>query len=169
MGRDRNDLLQTICTDSYSDETIRKRKDWPGAPRALSGRLRRIAPELRSIGVDVEFGNRGDKRSTRTIAITKNPAQPSAPSVSSATRATVSITPNPADGRADAESAADDTMPSADHTASALPSVKHRDNGTGNDVTDANTRADGSAGPISPRHDTDMDIDLDGTEWGVVA
>ena len=35
-------------------EAIRYTKAWPGAPNALSGRLRRLAPALRGIGIDYE-------------------------------------------------------------------------------------------------------------------
>ncbi len=36
-------------------EAAVRRKGWPGSPSALSGELRRIAPNLREIGVEVEF------------------------------------------------------------------------------------------------------------------
>ncbi len=36
------------------DEDIRHTKVWPGAPNALSGRLKRLAPALRGIGIEYE-------------------------------------------------------------------------------------------------------------------
>ena len=68
-------------------------KHWPDSPRALSGRLRRAAPFLRRIGVDIGFEREGRAR-TRTINITTirdrstpeedgiRPSTPSAPSAS---------------------------------------------------------------------------------------
>ena len=36
--------------------------DWPTTPRALSCKLRRLAPQLRTIGIDVKFDRIGNKR-----------------------------------------------------------------------------------------------------------
>jgi hypothetical protein len=49
-------------------EKAAKRRDWPATPRALSGHLRRLAPNLRKAGVRVTFGRTGNKR-TRTIEL----------------------------------------------------------------------------------------------------
>jgi hypothetical protein len=74
-----------------------KSKTWPDSPRALSGRLRRVATFLRKIGIEIDFDREGRER-TRTINIittttTPSPsapendgAQPSAPSASSASK-----------------------------------------------------------------------------------
>jgi hypothetical protein len=46
-----------------AEETLRRQKGWPANPRALSGSLRRIAPNLRAVGINVEFlGNTGSNR-----------------------------------------------------------------------------------------------------------
>jgi hypothetical protein len=50
-------------------EKVTKREDWPANPRALSGQLRRLAPDLRSIGVEVTFAPRSGQR--RSITITR--------------------------------------------------------------------------------------------------
>jgi len=50
-------------------EKVIKREDWPAHPRALSGQLRRLAPDLRSIGVEVTFPTRTGQR--RPITITR--------------------------------------------------------------------------------------------------
>jgi hypothetical protein len=70
------------------DERISKSKDWPGSPRALSGRLRRAAPFLRKIGIEVKFDHREGRARSRIIRITAPESggmEPSAPSASSAT------------------------------------------------------------------------------------
>lgn len=43
-------------------------KNWPQTPRALSGRIRRAAPGLRRLGIEVEF-NRTGAKGTRTIRL----------------------------------------------------------------------------------------------------
>jgi hypothetical protein len=62
------ELLKTL-TD-LETEHARPSKDWPSNGRALSGRLRRLAPALRSIGIVLSFGREGHDR-RRLITITK--------------------------------------------------------------------------------------------------
>ncbi len=59
--------------DDVVGERQQKSNDWPHSPRALSGRLRRAAPGLRKIGVNLAFDREGRAR-TRTIHITAEPA-----------------------------------------------------------------------------------------------
>lgn len=47
------ELLQTLTALSRSNPT--RSSDWPKSPRALSVKLRHLAPQLRSIGIEVEF------------------------------------------------------------------------------------------------------------------
>ena len=56
--------------NALADEGVRKQRDWPKAPNVLSGRLRRLAPALRRVGVFVEFP-RGSE--TRTVSISTSP------------------------------------------------------------------------------------------------
>jgi len=81
-----SDLLGALA--KAAGERVAKSKTWPDGARALAGRLRRAAPFLRKIGINIRFGREGRMR-TRTIHITTNPnhaalerggAQPSAPS-----------------------------------------------------------------------------------------
>jgi hypothetical protein len=48
-----SELLDALA--GRADEGIRRGRDWPSSPRALSGAVRRIAPNLRAIGLEVEF------------------------------------------------------------------------------------------------------------------
>ncbi len=61
------ELLEQLLT--LAGDRLAKRDDWPANPRALSGQLRRLAPDLRSIGVDVTFAPRTAGR--RSISITR--------------------------------------------------------------------------------------------------
>jgi len=85
-----SDLLGALA--EAAGERVAKSKTWPDSPRALSGRLRRAAPFLRKVGIEIGFDREGRAR-TRTIRIITNPnhaapeyagAQPSASSASSA-------------------------------------------------------------------------------------
>jgi hypothetical protein len=49
-------------------EEIRKQREWPKRPHTLSGRLRRLAPALRRVGIDIQFDRVGASGS-RTIHI----------------------------------------------------------------------------------------------------
>lgn len=48
-------------------------KDWPGSPRVLSGQLRRLAPNLRTLGVCIDFDRDEGKNRTRLILIRWQP------------------------------------------------------------------------------------------------
>jgi hypothetical protein len=48
------ELLQTLANLSPSSSTTRS-SEWPKSPRLLSVKLRQLAPQLQSIGIDVEF------------------------------------------------------------------------------------------------------------------
>jgi hypothetical protein len=67
------ELLAVLA--NFADENLRRGKDWPRTPRGLSGRLRRAAPNLRKIGIDVVFAREGHA-GPRIIHITTLPRQP---------------------------------------------------------------------------------------------
>jgi len=77
-----SNLLDALA--EVAGDRITKSREWPGSPRALSGRLRRAATFLRKIGIEVAFKKEGKAR-TRIVHITASApenagAQPSAPS-----------------------------------------------------------------------------------------
>lgn len=53
------------------EETARRGREWPASARALSGAVRRLAPNLRAVGVDVEFDRATDAGRRRIIRIRK--------------------------------------------------------------------------------------------------
>lgn len=67
------------------DEIV-KGKTWPTSPRALSERLRRVAPTLRSVGIEIEYCREGHER-TRTIRFSVQEGGGMHPSASSASSA----------------------------------------------------------------------------------
>lgn len=105
-----------------TSEATRKLKGWPATPRALSGRLRRGAPNLRKVGIGVDFDRDSGRKRDRTIRLSRAPAE-SAGKPSSAS-SEPSASPNsprdgnglPADGRSDAN-------PRTDYTD--RPTVRH--------------------------------------------
>ena len=61
------ELLVKIENVRYTDAITRNRPGWPKSARALSNQLRRIAPTLRRIGVEVTMGNREGRDRRRII------------------------------------------------------------------------------------------------------
>lgn len=63
-----------IELDRMADDKIKRLKGWPQTPRAVSGIIKRLAPNLRAVGIDVEFGSEGRGRTKRRrIAISREP------------------------------------------------------------------------------------------------
>ena len=62
-----SELLLALA--DHVEEPVRRGRDWPSSPRALSAVLRRIAPNFRAIGVEVEFARGPDSRRRRLIRI----------------------------------------------------------------------------------------------------
>ncbi|MHC4661129.1 MAG: bifunctional DNA primase/polymerase [Planctomycetota bacterium] len=76
-----SDLLEEL--EITAGEKTIKRKGWPKAANRLSGKLRRIAPNLRAIGIDIQFIQTSDKSRKRMIYITKTENIPKTSSESS--------------------------------------------------------------------------------------
>jgi hypothetical protein len=55
---------------------IRNDKPWPKDARAMSGRVRRLAPLLRQAGMEVDFELQGHER-TKVIKLSRKAAQTS--------------------------------------------------------------------------------------------
>ena len=114
------DLLDKLS--EVKGERTAKPKNWPTSPHSLSGRLRRVGPLLRKIGIEIGFDRKG-RAGTRIIRITAmgsstvadhGGTQPSAPSALSAfvlngneikgfDDTTVRTVDGAADGKVDAE------------------------------------------------------------------
>jgi hypothetical protein len=75
-----SDLLHEL--ERHVAEEITKTRSWPKSARALSGTLRRLAPNLRAVGISVSFPPREAGTGRRLIALEKSPGIPSQPSQS---------------------------------------------------------------------------------------
>ena len=64
------ELLAELGSDRHSDMNTRRRSDWPHTPHKLSGQLRRLAPNLRKLGVEAVFQNVRTNRG-RKITLTR--------------------------------------------------------------------------------------------------
>jgi hypothetical protein len=77
------ELLKAL--NDVASETQQKAKGWPKSPAVLAKILRRIAPPLRKVGIDVSFPERENRQRRIIIAPVKvgeTPSQPSPPSFS---------------------------------------------------------------------------------------
>ena len=63
------ELLKVL--GELADEVTRKARSWPATPRYLAGVLRLLAPNLRSVGVEVEFAREARATRRRLITIKK--------------------------------------------------------------------------------------------------
>ena len=104
--------------EGSTDERTTKQRDWPKRPHLLSSKLRRIAPNLRAMGIDLEFGKSGRRfiQVTRTMAQSSVQSVPSVPTSSNgSTRASLerpvasefSLAPSSTQPHSDALDAAD--------------------------------------------------------------
>lgn len=64
------DLLEELSS-LLSDVTARP-KGWPDSPRKLSGRLRRAAGPLRTMGIKIDFSRDGSRTRSRIVTITSS-------------------------------------------------------------------------------------------------
>jgi len=55
---------------------VTKHPAWPKNGRALSNALRRLAPTLRAVGVDVAFDRESDQKRRRLIRLAHGTTQP---------------------------------------------------------------------------------------------
>lgn len=78
------DLLAAL--EESADEKTQRRQEWPKTPRKLSGDLRRVAPNLRRSGLDVQFGRGAGKDRKRLIHLVKTDVAADPPAASGADR-----------------------------------------------------------------------------------
>ncbi len=94
-----SELLSEL--ERSTDEKTVKLRTWPKTARALSGIVKRLAPNLRQAGIDVEFGREPDRQRRRLITLTKSEER----AISSSASSTPSETRKNADANADGSDA----------------------------------------------------------------
>jgi len=62
-----SELLQRL--DTKAPEKVRKQRSWPKNGRSLSGKLRRLAPNFREVGIEIEFIRTTGQGSRRLIRV----------------------------------------------------------------------------------------------------
>ncbi len=77
------ELLELL--NKTAPDTIRRSARWPKAPNSLANTLRRMASNLRSVGIDLQFG-RADHNGTRTVSLRSDWEVGKTSSASSASR-----------------------------------------------------------------------------------
>ena len=65
------ELLAVLERNAGLEDSSRKPKGWPGSPKALSEKLKRIGPHLRNLGLKIEHGRESTRDRTRRIDLTK--------------------------------------------------------------------------------------------------
>ncbi len=152
------DLLAEL--EKRANDATKKLRSWPKTPRKLGGDLRRLAPNLRSIGIEIEFGGRAgrDKDRHRVVRINmRAQPSPSSPPTPHSERDTGTGTyaDQGGDGRGDGCAEKDANRP---HN---RPSVSTRNPSEGDD-------GGGGDGPVGdPATDPNHDVSPD-NEWGSV-
>jgi hypothetical protein len=71
------DLLKAL--NDVASETQQKAKGWPKRPAGLGSLLRRIAPPLRKVGIEITFDRTPGGKRTRTITIARKEGAPDRP------------------------------------------------------------------------------------------
>ena len=88
-------LWESTCHDllvelnKRASETTKLLKSWPKTAKGVSSQLRRVAPNFRSVGIDIEFGTQGRGKERHRFVRVQSAAQPSPPSPSSPAIATL--------------------------------------------------------------------------------
>ena len=70
-------LLLDELEQADGSDKWKNRRDWPKSPQGLGKRFRRIAPNLRRIGIEVDFDKSTDKTRKRLIRLFNGHNQPS--------------------------------------------------------------------------------------------
>jgi hypothetical protein len=122
-----SELLSAL--GQLAGETVSKAENWPRRANTLSGQLKRLAPNLRKIGLSVSFGSagRGRAKHRRVTITTERMEDSSSPS---------SPTPETQDNVDDPCAHGDDHCPHGDDTDDTGKAPKHNNVDDGNDGDD---------------------------------
>jgi hypothetical protein len=68
-----SELLKALSR--FAPESVVKQRGWPKKPNGLSGALRRLAPNLRRVGIEVSWHRDEGKKRSRIIKLQNRPAE----------------------------------------------------------------------------------------------
>lgn len=114
------ELLDTL-TEPLSEKDA-KAKDWPKTPLSLSNALRRLAPNLRAVGIAVDFYRETDKRRDRKVRVSQleqegnGASEASIASETQQDQGSCRTMPDASDNRADARASESDNAASEPDT-----------------------------------------------------
>lgn len=110
------ELLEALAVTVGRDdvERLQKRKEWPASPRGLAGDLRRLAPNLRAVGIEVSFVRDTSSSRRRTWTITREGPESTVRTVRPSDLSTKSPDDGP-DGRTQTRTVGTVPMPSTEH------------------------------------------------------
>jgi hypothetical protein len=128
--------------EEITPERIRRQKSWPASARTLGNTLRRLAPNLRAVGIDLTFDRTGRKR------LIKIERGGNASSSTSSTSQSAPEQRNPGDDDLNDDDAHRHTNASSSHPADAEPTEWWGFSGSGDD-------GDGNDDEISAFSDSD--------------
>jgi hypothetical protein len=115
------DLLARLS--GLADDITKKVKGWPSNPRALSSAVRRAAPNLRAVGVEVDFDREAGGHRRRVIRI-KNVEASTVPIVPDVQDVAANSASNKRlDGRGDGRDDRDGTNPTQSNRLDTVPTV----------------------------------------------
>jgi hypothetical protein len=100
------EILELLSADK--DPKVLKHSDWPKRAPTFGTKLREVAPNLRRLGIEVQFNRNGGRR---TITIRKNGESPNMPSSPSLLSPGVQASALGADGRGSVDPGNDGEMP----------------------------------------------------------
>ena len=121
------ELLQKL--EAHADESSRNGRNWPRTPHHLSGQLRRLAPNLRAVGIEVTFPDRKAKERNITVIRNREGRENSVTSVISVTNGSTKPF----------EDDADDAAMTLDDAASVTPELLNHAGRDADDADDADS------------------------------
>jgi len=146
-------LLRVLTVAMYgSDEkNVRRPKEWPDAPKTLGNQLRRLAPNLRRAGIEIEFSRKSGRRliTIKRVEPDREGERPSLPALPSLGQHNQGVSDDGSDDGSDGDGQDNGLEPLSQKNPSKIKD---------------NDGSDGHDGKIQPLSETDVNDDEEGIE-----
>jgi hypothetical protein len=139
------ELLERV--NNLADERVQKTNEWPKTGRAMSGRLRRIAPDLRTLGYVVELDHREPNSGRRLLRMGRPNTVTTVTTVTATEKSLLSD-----------ESVRDGTSPSRDGSDGSPLATVTDENPANGPIRDGSDGSDGHEHPDSEAELIDQDL-----------